>query len=143
MNTGASRSGMLTSVAGGRPDRGTARFHSVRMASVRRVTTDMGLSIAVVFLVCGPVPNLPPAGAQPPARAGCASNRPPYRIRIGDIFDILHRRNPALNEEVTVQPDGRISAVVVADQLAYWLTAAELHAAHCGATIPRADGSRA
>lgn len=78
---------------------------------------------------CSPVPNLPPAPAEPPPAAGYVSSLEPYRIQVGDVLDIRLMLNPELNEEVSVRPDGHISTTVARDELAYGRTIPELTAA--------------
>jgi protein involved in polysaccharide export with SLBB domain len=46
--------------------------------------------------------NLPVAASAPPMHTV-------YLIQPGDILDVKFVKNPALNEQPTVQPDGRIS----------------------------------
>jgi len=94
-------------------------------------------STALVLPLCSPKSNLPSARARPLIDAGGLSQVPPYEMRIVDALDIRPRRKPALNERLTVQPDGRTSSGIVPDQLAYRLTAPELDAAHCSAAFPR------
>jgi protein involved in polysaccharide export with SLBB domain len=77
---------------------------------------------------CSPVPNLPPAPAEPPPAAGYVSSLEPYRIQVGDVLDIRLMLNPELNEEVSVRPDGHISTTVARDELAYGRTIPELTA---------------
>src|SRR5262249_11015029 len=47
------------------------------------------------------VPNLPPAPAAPASM--------PYLVQPGDTLDIRFQYNPELDDQPTVQPDGRIS----------------------------------
>jgi polysaccharide biosynthesis/export protein len=58
--------------------------------------------LALVLTGCTDVPNLPAA----PAAAPDGSE---YRVQPGDTLDVKFLYNPELNEQPTVQPDGRIS----------------------------------
>lgn len=89
---------------------------------------------AVVLPACRPLRNLLPAPGAPPANAGSISHLPPDQS--GDVLDISRLLNPALNEEVTVQPDGCISTIMVPDHLACGLAVPDLDAV-LQPTIPR------
>jgi len=78
---------------------------------------------------CSPVPDLPPAPAQPPPATGYVSSLQPYRIQVGDVLEVRLMLNPELNEEVAVRPDGYISTTVARNELAYGRTVPELTAA--------------
>ena len=53
-------------------------------------------------------------------------NLPEYRIQSGDLLDIKFFYHAALNESVTVRPDGRISLQIVKEVEAAGLTPAQL-----------------
>jgi len=53
---------------------------------------------------------------------------PPYRLQIGDQLSIKFYRNPELNQEVAVRPDGKISLPFVDEILCAGMTPAELDA---------------
>jgi protein involved in polysaccharide export with SLBB domain len=60
------------------------------------------LSLGVLLSGCSTdVAKLPPPPAAPPAIA--------YRVQPGDTLDVSFLHNPELNDQPTVQPDGRIS----------------------------------
>jgi protein involved in polysaccharide export with SLBB domain len=86
-------------------------------------------SALIALSSCSPVPDLPPAPAEPPAATGYVSSLEPYRIQVGDVLDVRLMLNPELNEEVAVRPDGHISTTVARDELAYGRTVPELTAA--------------
>jgi len=90
----------------------------------------------VVLPLRSAVVNLPSAQVQPRVNAGCVSHLPPFHILIGDVLDIRPWRNRALNEAVTVGPDGRIPPAIVPDQVAHGIIAPELHAVRCSAFGP-------
>jgi polysaccharide biosynthesis/export protein len=52
--------------------------------------------------------------------------RPLYRCDIGDVLDLRFPRNPELNEQAVVGPDGRISVQFAHDVIAAGRTLAEL-----------------
>ncbi len=54
--------------------------------------------------------------------------RPPYHLQPGDRLEITFYRNPELDEEVVVRPDGKISLPFVDDVMAAGRTPAELDA---------------
>lgn len=133
MDSDPSRCVILTSV-GGRPDTGRDRSGSPQILDVRRIGIRMAFCRAVVLPACRPVPNRSRTPGDPPARAGAVSHLLPDQI--GDVRYICRLLNPPLNEEVTVQADGCISAIMVPDQLACALTVPDLDAAP-QPTIPR------
>jgi len=69
------------------------------------------------------VPLAPP----PPAPGSQLSE--PYRLQIGDLLAIKFYRNPELNEEVTIRPDGMISLQLIGAVRAAGLSPEELNAA--------------
>ena len=84
------------------------------------------LAAPAALAACTSTSGLPLAPANPSPDAGVLPALPPYHIQAGDVLDIKLVLNPDLNEEVTVRPDGHISTSIVADELAYGLTVAEL-----------------
>ncbi|MFC1890191.1 polysaccharide biosynthesis/export family protein [Thermodesulfobacteriota bacterium] len=52
----------------------------------------------------------------------------PYRIEIGDIFDVKIYNNPGIGETLVVRPDGKISLLLAEEIQAAGLTPAELDA---------------
>jgi len=66
----------------------------------------------------------PPSGPQ--GGPGDAVTDQEYRIAVGDQLDIKFFYNPALNEQVVVRPDGRISLQLVPEIVARGLTPAAL-----------------
>jgi len=50
----------------------------------------------------------------------------PYRLQVGDIIDVKFYRNPELNDEVIIRPDGKISLQLMDDVPAAGLSPAEL-----------------
>jgi protein involved in polysaccharide export with SLBB domain len=62
----------------------------------------------------------------PVAQLASPEQRPLYRCDIGDVLDVRFPRNPELNEQAVVGPDGRISVQFAHDVLAAGRTLAEL-----------------
>ena len=50
----------------------------------------------------------------------------PYRIQVGDMFDVKVYNNPDLCENLVVRPDGRVSLLLANEVQAAGLTPAEL-----------------
>jgi polysaccharide export outer membrane protein len=81
--------------------------------------------LAVLAIACGgpkapykpPLPTL----AEPPTTAVA-----PYRLAAGDQLSIKFYKNPELNEDVTVRPDGMVSLQLVDDIVAAGRTPTEL-----------------
>jgi len=71
----------------------------------------------IVLLLCGctDVPKLPPAPEVPPASVA-------YMVQPGDTLDVKFLYNPELNDQPTVQPDGRISMLFAHDMAVAGLT---------------------
>jgi len=63
---------------------------------------------AALLYGCSDVPKLPSAPAAQPASLA-------YRIQPGDTLDVKFQYNPELNDQPTVQPDGRISMLLAHD----------------------------
>jgi polysaccharide biosynthesis/export protein len=61
------------------------------------------ISTLLLLAACTDVPNLPVATSAPPP------TQTVYLIQPGDTLDVKFVKNPELNEQPTVQPDGRIS----------------------------------
>jgi polysaccharide export outer membrane protein len=114
-----------------RPRRGglASRLSAPTFPRKNILNATTALWTVAALAACSPVPNLPPAPAEPPPGAGYVSSLEPYRIQVGDVLDIRLMLNPELNEEVSVRPDGHISTTVVRDELAYGRTIPELTAA--------------
>ncbi len=69
------------------------------------------LSACLLLTACTDVPdNLPPATTAPPMQTV-------YLIQPGDTLDVKFVKNPELNEQPVVQPDGRISMLYAPDLL--------------------------
>lgn len=64
-----------------------------------------------------------PAPAAPPAPS---ETRATYNVSVGDVLDLKFYYNPALNETVTVRPDGFISLQLIGDVRAEGLPPVEL-----------------
>jgi polysaccharide export outer membrane protein len=62
----------------------------------------------------------------PVAELASPEQRPLYRCDIGDVLDVRFPRNPELNEQAVVGPDGRISVQFAHDVPAAGRTLAEL-----------------
>jgi polysaccharide biosynthesis/export protein len=60
------------------------------------------------------------------AELASPEQRPLYRCDMGDVLDVRFPRNPELNEQAVVGPDGRISVQFAHDILAAGRTLAEL-----------------
>ena len=61
------------------------------------------ISTLLLLAACTDVPNLPAGTSAPPPMQTM------YLIQPGDTLDVKFVKNPELNEQPTVQPDGRIS----------------------------------
>ena len=61
-----------------------------------------------LLAACTNVPNLPPGPSAPMVPAS-------YMIQPGDTLDVKFVKNPELNEQPTVAPDGRISMLFAPD----------------------------
>lgn len=88
-----------------------ATLPRIDAASASKVGLALG-TLAACFLLagCGPdiAKNLPVATSAPPPPAT-------YLIQPGDTLDVKFVKNPELNEQPTVQPDGRISMLYAPD----------------------------
>src|ERR1039458_7575239 len=62
----------------------------------------------------------------PVAELASPEQRPLYRCDMGDVLDVRFPRNPELNEQALVGPDGRISVQFAHDVLAAGRTLADL-----------------
>lgn len=88
------------------------------------------LTLLVTACAGGPVgPELqrvrfPEIKPPPPGAVGAE----PHRVRIGDVVSIKFMKNPELNADATVRPDGNISLALVGEATAAGLTLAELRA---------------
>src|SRR5580658_950135 len=82
-----------------------------------------GCFVAVLVLLgCANV-SLPPP---PLPEYTSTAQRPLYRVDMGDVLDLRFPRNPELNEQAVVGPDGRISVQFAHDILAAGRTLADL-----------------
>src|SRR5690349_1945290 len=72
------------------------------MVAPRRAQTFGLLWVCFGLVACTDVPKLPPGTDAPPLQSS-------YIIQPGDTLDVKFVKNPELNEQPTVQPDGRIS----------------------------------
>jgi len=82
------------------------------------------LLLLLLVLGCGQSARLTPPLAPP-----SPPSSEPYVLHVGDALDVKFYRNPELNEEVTVRPDGMISLQLIGDVPAAGLTPAGLAAA--------------
>ena len=69
------------------------------------------LLACLLLAACTDVPDLPPATSAPPMQIT-------YLVQPGDTLDVKFVKNPELNEQPTVQPDGRISLLYAPNLLA-------------------------
>jgi len=87
-------------------------------------------ALSLIAVGCSPAAKEPPAANLQATRAAQApAPAPPeqeYKIQIGDQLDIKFFYNAALNEQVIVRPDGRISLQLVQEIVAAGLTPSEL-----------------
>jgi polysaccharide biosynthesis/export protein len=84
------------------------------------------VAAAGALAACTNTSNLPPAPTFPaPVREVYEA---PYLLHPGDVLAVRLMLNPELNEDVTVQQDGRISTTVAADVPAAGRTVGELNA---------------
>ena len=72
-------------------------------------------SAMVLLCGCTNVAKLPPAPEVPPASVA-------YMVQPGDQLDVKFLYNPELNDQPTVQPDGRISMLFAHDMLVAGMT---------------------
>jgi polysaccharide export outer membrane protein len=68
----------------------------------------------LLLAVAGACARLPAVPDTPPPQAPAAAAQR-YLLQAGDQLDITLRHNPELNEQVTVQPDGRFSVQLAHD----------------------------
>jgi protein involved in polysaccharide export with SLBB domain len=78
--------------------------------------------VLLVLYGCTDVPKLPPAPEAPAASA-------PYLVQPGDTLDVKFLYNPELNDQPTVQPDGRISMLLAHDMKVGGLTTEQVRQA--------------
>lgn len=83
----------------------------------------------VVLLVgslaaCAGLPQVPET--PPPTMAAAPGPAPRYTLQPGDQLEIRFRYNPELDEQITIQPDGRFSVPLARDVLAAGRTLAEV-----------------
>jgi len=86
-----------------RPESIDAWRHQIRMLGV--------FSLLLLFAACTDVPNLPPG-------PNAAMVPQSYLVQPGDTLDVKFVKNPELNEQPTVAPDGRISMLYAPDIVA-------------------------
>ena len=86
-----------------RPESIGAWRHQIRMLGV--------FSLLLLFAACTDVPNLPPG-------PNAAMVPQSYLVQPGDTLDVKFVKNPELNEQPTVAPDGRISMLYAPDIVA-------------------------
>jgi len=86
-----------------RPESIGAWRHQIRMLGV--------FSLLLLFAACTDVPNLPPG-------PNAALVPQSYLVQPGDTLDVKFVKNPELNEQPTVAPDGRISMLYAPDIVA-------------------------
>jgi len=106
------------------------------MKSVRGISANTVLRIAVVLaatILSGCTAKTYMIQARPAENSFEVRNAPrglpgPYRLHVGDQLNIRFYRNPELDQEVTVRPDGMISLPYVDDVKAAGLTPPELDA---------------
>jgi polysaccharide biosynthesis/export protein len=93
-------------------------------AAARSSRTVVGSLLACLLLAaCTDVPdNLAPGTSAPPMQIS-------YLVQPGDTLDVKFVKNPELNEQPTVQPDGRISLLYAPDLLAGGRSTEELRVA--------------
>lgn len=83
------------------------------------------LLLALGVVACGPTI---PRGDLPTLAAPAAGGTGPYLVAVGDQLGIKFYKNPELNEDVVVRPDGMISLQLVDDVPAAGHTPAEIGA---------------
>ena len=93
-----------------------------RRADVFRWQRSSLLALLLMAACTQPARTVVPVGAPPPPSSG------PYLLQVGDTLDVKFYRNPELNEEVAVRPDGMISLQLIGDVPAAGLTPAGLAA---------------
>lgn len=80
--------------------------------------------LLTLLTACAGLPNIPET---PPPSATAVPGPPPrYSLQPGDQLEIKFRHNPELDEQITVQPDGRFSVPMARDVLAAGRTLAEV-----------------
>jgi protein involved in polysaccharide export with SLBB domain len=90
------------------------------------------LTVAALALMAGACTSKSYTVHAPPAegnlRASALSGQPPapYRLQVGDKLNVRFYRNPELDQEVVIRPDGKISLPYVDDVQAAGRTPAEL-----------------
>jgi polysaccharide export outer membrane protein len=99
-----------------------------------RVRSAAGLAAAVLALVvaaCGPHSGYAPYDTVPTMATERydISSLPPYKLQVGDGLTIKFYRNPELDQDVTIRPDGKISLPFIDEVMCAGLTPSELDAA--------------
>lgn len=94
----------------------------------RRLSITAALSCCLFAGACASL--VPPVGSYPTVGEVSAkpADLPPYRLQIGDQLSIKFYRNPELDQEVAIRPDGKISLPFVDEVLCAGITPAELDA---------------
>lgn len=99
--------------------RGGSRSAPVAIVSARPW---LGVLLAATLAACAGQPTIPETA--PPAAA--PGPPPRYSLQPGDQLEVRFRHNPELDEQITVQPDGRFSVPMARDVLAAGRTLAEV-----------------
>ncbi len=97
-------------------------------AALAEARRPFALAAAMIVAGCGTVNTHHMPYAPPVPDAAFVVPAAPYRIRIGDTLSIRLPLSPELDEEVSVRPDGGISATLDPDEHAAGRTVPELEA---------------
>lgn len=101
-----------------------------RRTSRRTHPVAVGALLGLLYLLtaCGPTISVPPLTAEDLPRLHVAGNFPDevYRIEPGDTLFIKYPYHPEMDQEATVEPDGKITATRVGSVKVAGLTVQEL-----------------
>lgn len=85
-------------------------------------------ALGMLAAACGPHRNYAPFDTVPTMATERydISRLPEYRLQVGDALSIKFYRNPELDQNVVIRPDGRISLPFIGEVMCAGLTPAEL-----------------
>ena len=120
------RSGVAVGIVG--PERAATALGGRSMVTrlaVAIVWLQAALASLLLASACTPpvVPGNPPVAR---LEAAPSSASAPYVMQVGDVLSIKFYRNPELNEEVTIRPDGMITLQLVDDVKAAGMSPGDL-----------------
>jgi protein involved in polysaccharide export with SLBB domain len=91
----------------------------------------LAAGLLATMVACAPVYDLENVPPVPDAQVAPEYYDPPvveeYRIQIGDVLAVQSYFDPAINQEVFVRPDGRISLILLGDRKVADMTTSDLN----------------